>query len=128
MRRLYEGFCGKALFLTILNADCEKIVVENPVPSKIFDFPKYSQTIQPYEYDELNEHPYSKKTCLWIKGNVPLLVPTTPNRRPSATWCPSGSYSHKHSDKHKGMFTKDRARNRSKTFSGIAKAMAEQWG
>ena len=42
-------------------------------------------------------------------------------------WCPSGSYSGKHGEKHRGMFTKDRARNRSKTFPGIAKAMAEQW-
>lgn len=43
-------------------------------------------------------------------------------------WCPSGSYSHKHGEQHKGMFTTDRAKNRAKTFPGIAKAMAEQWG
>lgn len=47
---------------------------------------------------------------------------------PVATWCPSGSYSHKHGEQHKGMFTTDRAKNRAKTFPGIAKAMAEQWG
>lgn len=47
---------------------------------------------------------------------------------PTATWCPSGSYSHKHGEQHKGMFTTDRARNRAKTFPGIAEAMAEQWG
>ena len=46
---------------------------------------------------------------------------------PERTWCPSGSYSKKHGEKHKGIFTKDRARNRSKTFKGIAEAMAEQW-
>lgn len=56
-----------------------------------------------------------------------LLEPTD-SVAPVATWCPSGSYSHKHSEKHKGMFTIDRARNRAKTFPGIAKAMADQWG
>ena len=44
------------------------------------------------------------------------------------TFCPSGSYSNKHGEKHKGLFTKNRAKERSKTFPGIAKAMAEQWG
>jgi hypothetical protein len=47
---------------------------------------------------------------------------------PIGTWCPSGSYSYKHGAKHKGIFTKDRAKNRSKTFLGIAQAMAQQWG
>ena len=47
---------------------------------------------------------------------------------PTATWCPSSSYSHKHGDQHNGMFTTDRAKNRAKTFPGIARAMAEQWG
>ena len=41
---------------------------------------------------------------------------------------PSGSYSHKHGEQHKGMFTTDRAKNRAKTFPGVAKAMSEQWG
>jgi len=45
-----------------------------------------------------------------------------------ASWCPSGSHSGKREERHRGMFTKDRAKNRSKTFDGIAKAMAEQWG
>lgn len=47
---------------------------------------------------------------------------------PVATWCPSGSYSHKHGGQYKGMFTTDRAKNRVKTFPGVAKAMADQWG
>lgn len=47
---------------------------------------------------------------------------------PVATWCPSGSYSHKHGGQYKGMFTTDRAKNRAKTFPGVAKAMADQWG
>lgn len=60
LSRYYEGLCGKALFLAVWAADCEKVVIENPTPSKIFDYPKPTQAIQPYEYG----HPYSKKTLL----------------------------------------------------------------
>lgn len=119
--RYEKGLEAKAFFMAFLNADCPKIAVENPIPSKVFELPQYTQTVQPYEYG----HPFTKKTCFWLKG-LPPLIPTD-IVDPTATWCPSGSYSHKHGDKHRGMFTKDRARNRSKTFPGIAKAMAEQW-
>ena len=104
------------------NKDVPAIAIENPVPSKVFAIPPYTQTIQPYEYG----HPYTKRTCLWLK-NLPPLKPTDVVEQ-TATWCPSGSYSHKHGEKHKGVFTTDRAKNRAKTFPGIAKAMAEQWG
>lgn len=120
--RYKKGLEGKAFFMQFLKADCKKICVENPIPSKIYDLPPYSQTIQPYEYG----HPYTKKTCLWLKG-LPLLQPTK-IVEPIGTFCPSGSYSKKHNDKHRGLFTKDRPRQRSKTFEGIAAAMAEQWG
>lgn len=119
--RYEKGLEAKEFFMAFLNADCPRIAVENPIPSKVFELPKYTQTVQPYEYG----HPYTKKTCFWLKGLDPL-VPTSVVD-PEATWCPSGSYSGKHGDKHRGMFTKDRAKNRSKTFPGIAKAMAEQW-
>ena len=120
--RYYEGLCGKALFMSVWMSDCEKIVIENPTPSKIFDYPAPTQSIQPYMFG----HPFTKKTLLWEKG-VPPLVPTNVVD-PERTWCPSGSYSGKHNEKHRGMFTKDRAKNRAKTFPGIARAMAEQWG
>ena len=122
LSRFYEGLCGKALFLAIWASDCERVVIENPLPSKIFDYPKPSQIIQPYYFG----HPYSKKTLLWERG-VDKLVPTD-IVKPIGSVYPSGSYSGKHSLKHKGLYTKDRAKNRSKTFSGVAKAMAEQWG
>jgi hypothetical protein len=119
----YEmGMEAKQFFMAFYNADCDRIVVENPIPSRVFELPKYSQIIQPYEYG----HPYTKRTCLWLKG-LPKLVPTN-IVEPIATWCPSGSYSSKHGEQHKGVFTTDRARNRAKTFRGIARAMAEQWG
>lgn len=122
IQRYYEGLCGKALFLAIRASDCDRVVIENPTPSKIFEYPEPTQKIQPYQFG----HPFTKLTLLWEKGVDPL-KPTN-IVEPERTWCPSGSYSGKHNDKHKGMFTTDRAKNRSKTFPGIAKAMAEQWG
>lgn len=112
--RYYEGLCGKALFLAIWAADCDRVVIENPIPSKVFDFPPPTQAIQPYEHG----HPVSKKTLLWERG-VPLLVPSnvmqpTANCHEAGTWFMKGG--------------KERQKNRAKTFPGIAKAMADQWG
>lgn len=120
--RYYEGLCGKALFLAVWAADCDKVIIENPTPSKVFDYPPPTQIIQPFQFG----HPFTKKTLLWERGVDPLQP--TDVVEPERTWCPSGSYSGKHNDKHRGMFTTDRARNRSKTFTGIGDAMADQWG
>ena len=120
--RYYEGLCGKALFMAVWMADCDKVVIENPTPSKIFEYPEPTQKIQPYQFG----HPFTKLTLLWERGVDPL-KPTN-IVEPERTWCPSGSYSGKHGDKHRGMFTTDRAKNRSKTFQGVADAMADQWG
>ncbi len=120
--RYEKGLEAKGFFMKIYNADCERIAIENPTPSRIYELPEKSQVIQPYQFG----HPYTKRTQLWLKG-LPLLEPTE-IVEPIATWCPSGSYSHKHGEQHRGMFTTDRAKSRAKTFKGIAKAMAEQWG
>lgn len=72
LSRYYEGLCGKALFLAVWAADCEKVIIENPTPSKIFDYPTPTQAIQPWQFG----HPFTKKTLLWERG-VP---PPTPNR------------------------------------------------
>lgn len=104
--RFYLGLQGREFFMSCLHADCDRVCVENPVPSKVFDLPKPSQIIQPYEFG----HPFSKKTCLWLRG-LPCLVPTL--------------YVPEHS-----QFTNyvKSAKKRSRTFSGIAFAMASQWG
>lgn len=120
--RVMKGILGRDLFMRFWWADIPRICVENPVPSRVFCLPEYTQIIQPYQFG----HPYSKKTCLWLK-NLDPIVPTNVVE-PIATWCPSGSYSHKHDEKSKGMFTRDRARNRAKTFPGVARAFAEQFG
>ena len=122
LQRYYDGLCGKALIMTIWAADCERVVIENPTPSKIFNFPTPTQVIQPYQYG----HEFTKKTLLWERGVKPL-EPTNVVT-PLATWCPSGSYSTQHDVRYKGMFTKERAKNRAKTFPGVANAMAIQWG
>ena len=120
--RYAKGLAAKEFFMQIYNATCDKIAIENPTPSRIYELPEKTQVIQPYQFG----HPFTKRTQLWLKG-LPKLE-STDIVEPERTFCPSGSYSGKHDEKHKGIFTKDRARQRSKTFPGIAKAMAEQWG
>lgn len=114
--RLNLGLQAKQFFMAIYNADCDRIAIENPIPSRIYELPPYTQTIQPYEYG----HPFQKKTCLWLK-NIPMLQPTDiiPKENRQSTKI-AGNWFNKGG--------KDRQKNRAKTFPGIAKAMAEQWG
>lgn len=121
--RYQKGLDGKTFFMKFYNADCEKIVIENPVASSVFKMPPYTQTIQPYEFG----HPFTKKTCLWLKG-VPHLQPTDDVGKPEYE-----SFEQKSGKTRNTCWEmqvkggKDRAKNRAKTFPGIAKAMAEQW-
>ena len=64
LQRYFDGMCGKAFFETIRHADCDRIAVENPTPSKVFDYPEPTQAVQPYEYG----HPYTKKRCFGLRG------------------------------------------------------------
>lgn len=122
VERYKKGLKAKEFFMCILNADCDKIAVENPIPSTIYDLPKYTQIIQPYEHG----HPYSKKTCLWLK-NLPKLNPTEIITDNIISWVSGGSKDN-HGNPRKQTGTKIRdPKVRSKTFPGIAKAMAEQW-
>ena len=112
--RYKKGLEAKEFFLKLYNADCPKICVENPVSSKIFNMPKHTQEIQPYYFG----HPFKKKTRLWLKGLEPLkptnIVEVSESTKIAGNWFNKGG--------------KERQKNRSKTFEGIAKAMAEQWG
>lgn len=117
--RYKKGLEAKAFFMQFYFADCAKIAIENPIPMKIFDLPKYTQIIQPYQFG----HPYTKKTCLWLNG-LPKLQPTE-IVEPVSPWCPNSG------TKQRGFASdnpKTRKKERSKTFEGIARAMAEQWG
>lgn len=114
--RMEKGFVAKEFFMKLFNADCERICVENPIPSKIYELPPYTQTIQPCDFG----HPFLKRTCLWLK-NLPQLTPTNIVSREN---CQSTKIAG-------NWFNKggaNRQKNRAKTFPGVAKAMAIQWG
>lgn len=106
-------------FYEFLAANAAKICVENPAPMKICELPKYSQIIQPYMFGD----PYTKRTCLWLKGLPPLAE--TNSVKPIARWVNTGFG---HTTRTQLVGLKTSAKERSKTFPGIAKAMAEQWG
>lgn len=112
--RLAKGMDAKDFFMHFYNANCGRIAVENPIPSKVYCLPPYTQTIQPWMFG----HPVQKKTCLWLKG-LPKLQPTNIVEERQSTKIPGNWFNHG---------GKERQKNRAKTFPGIAEAMAEQWG
>lgn len=67
--RMAKAVEAKAFFMKFLEADCQKICVENPTPGKIHQLPQYTQAIQPWWFG----HPYTKRTCLWLKNLPPPL-------------------------------------------------------
>lgn len=122
-------------FMKFINADCDKIAVENPVGYMNTHYRKADQIVHPYyfaEKEDDKENYVQKRTCLWLKGLLPLeRANDLPAPEPmyicrgekckgkKIGWCEgirgtSGGQS-------------GRAKARSKTFSGIAKAMADQW-
>lgn len=112
--RLKLGLEAKKFFMAFYNADCEKICIENPTPSRVYELPKYTQAIQPWMFG----HPVQKRTCLWLKGLEPLkpteIVEERQSSKVPGNWFNKGG--------------KERQQNRAKTFPGIAKAFADQWG
>ena len=117
--RYKKGLKMKALFMAIYNANCDKIAIENPVVMKIWELPKHTQEIQPFQFG----HPFSKKTRLWLKG-LPELQPTE-IVEPVAKWVSCGNRTNR--EKQNQAVCKAFNNKRAKTFHGIAKAMAEQW-
>lgn len=102
----------------LLGAPIEKIALENPIGCISTRIRKPDQVIQPWQYG----HPESKHTCLWLK-NLPLLVPTNILALPA-----SGRWENQTaSGQNKLGPSKDRWRERSRTYEGIAKAMCAQW-
>ncbi len=112
--RLQRGYEAANFFLKIWNADCDCIAIENPVPMKRFGLPEPTQAFQPYYCGD----PVSKLTYFWLKG-LPFLCPTNVVE-PIWTFANYPPF--------KNSFGKYRQKNRSKTFEGIAKAMALSWG
>lgn len=117
-------------FMNFINADCEHIAVENPIGYMNTHYRKAEQIIQPYEYG----HPVRKSTCLWLKGLPHLQSTKIVDYEVLHSKGKSGGYSGA------AWYVKDEngkilsyndprtAKERSKTFEGIAAAMAQQWG
>jgi hypothetical protein len=101
---------ASTFFKTLLAANIPKIAVENPIPHKYGELPPYTQIIQPWQFG----HGETKATCLWLKG-LPPLKPTriVKGRAQKMHLLPPSP---------------DRGKLRSKTYAGIARAMANQWG
>ena len=119
--RLALAMEARDFFFAILNADCDKICVENPRPLKIVGLPAPTQVIQPYQFG----HPYSKATCLWLKG-LPKLTPTNilTEYKP---FLPSNTGAFSRGGGGSRGVAHD-AKTASRTFDGVGAAMAEQWG
>lgn len=97
-------------FMKFANADCDKIVIENPIGIMSTLWRKPDQIIQPWQFG----HGETKATCLWLKGLDKLKPTNIVEGREQRIW--------------KMPPSKDRAKLRSKTFPGIAQAMSDQWG
>lgn len=97
-------------FMKFVNANCEKVAIENPIGCMSTYYRKPDQIIKPWMFG----HGETKSTCLWLKG-LPKLIPTNiVEGRKQRVW--------------KMTHGPERTKERSKTYPGIAKAMAEQWG
>lgn len=111
-----------SFFLSIYNANAPHIAIENPVGIMSTKFRKPDQIIEPYFFGD----PFEKKTCLWLY-NLPCLEPTNVVEVPPRRVFDSGrSMADWYADSY-GMKPDERAKFRSKTFPGVAKAMATQW-
>ena len=120
--RFEKGMKAKAFFMAFYNSNAKRIAIENPVPSAVYDLPKYDFILQPYYFGD----PYSKKTCYWVKNLPPLFA--TNMVVPICSWVSGGSKKADGSPRNnKGTKIRD-SKRRSMSFEGISKAMADQWG
>lgn len=109
-------------FMAFANTDCDKIAIENPVGIMSSEWRKPNQIINPYQFGD----PFEKKTCLWLKG-LPELKPTNIVDVPPRKQYSSGKTMPAWYDEAWHLPKEERAKIRSKTFPGVAVAMAEQW-
>jgi hypothetical protein len=114
-------FAAASFFLRLYDAPAAMVAIENPVGFMGTVFRKADQIIQPWQFGD----PFNKKTCLWLRG-LPKLEPTK-IVEPTHNW---GSNSYRGGSRKKSSLPSLHwgAKERSQSFSGIAEAMAEQWG
>ena len=116
-------------FMAFANADCPRIAIENPIGHMSSAWRKPDQIIHPYYFAESadDENCERKATCLWLKGLSPLKYEVKFQPRVIHYKNGKGTDSPWHVDT-MALSPAERAKARSKTFPGVAKAMAEQWG
>lgn len=110
-------------FMFFANANCEKIAIENPVGIMSSAWRKPDQIIQPWQFGDA----FEKKTCLWLKGLLQLKPTNIVDIPPRKVFDSGKSMPAWYADAWT-LPKEERAKLRSKTFPGIAEAMAEQWG
>lgn len=110
-------------FIKLSNAAIEKIAIENPIGRMSSLYKKPNQIIQPYQFG----HPVRKSTCLWLKG-LPELKPTNIVAYELDVFTSGNIQSKWHTETGRIKDRTERSKARSKTFQGIADAMAQQWG
>lgn len=119
IERMKQRDLAAEFFMKVWAADCEHLVIENPVGYMNSVFRKPDQIINPFQFGDCDR----KRTCLWVRG-VPLLVPDYVSPAPVPYEITPGGYKKYFVDmKH----SKYRGKERSKTFDGIARAMAYQY-
>lgn len=111
-----------SFFMAFWNADCPRVAIENPQGIMSSRFRKPDQYIEPYMFGDSEK----KKTGLWLRG-LPALAPTNVVE-PIIIECASGAREPRWHMETMHLPPKERSKARSKTFPGIAQAMAEQWG
>ena len=110
-------------FFMLFATSANKVAIENPIGVMSSEWRKPDQIVNPYEFGD----PYEKKTCLWLKG-LPKLKTTNIVKPPERTKFKSGRTIPSWYAEAWSLPKEERAKLRSKTFPGIAKAMATQWG
>ena len=116
-------------FLTIANSKCNRIAIENPVGVMSTCYRKADQIIEPWYFaasEEDSENYVTKRTCLWLKGLPPLIYDISQLKKPDNAELFGKNPSGKNRTWEESISRDPTVR--SKTFPGIARAMAEQWG
>ena len=121
--RMKERKKAISFFYKFVMSNCDKVVIENPVGAMSTAYRKPDQIIQPYFFGD----PFEKKTCLWLKGVNPL-IPTNVCKPEKRHFFKSSNSMPEWYVKLASLPKEERSKARSKTFPGIAQAMAEQWG
>lgn len=129
IKRMEEKKKAASFFMLFVNARCGRIAIENPVGYMSNIYKKPDQIIHPYYFAEYDgdENCEKKATCLWLKG-LPLIEYKIRFEPRVVKYASNGKTDSKWHVETLHMPKQERARARSKTFTGIARAMAEQWG